>query len=70
MFIPVARAISDDVYGKAHFGGNFLALTDKLGPQSTYMATAETLDLQYLRYPGGALTENYFRLEDPDADRR
>lgn len=69
MFIPVARAISDDVYGKAHFGGNFLALTDKLGPQSTYNATAETLDLQYLRYPGGALTENYFRLEEPDADR-
>ena len=47
--------IAQNAYTSAHFGGNILAAGDRLGADGTFDETAETLNIEFLRYPGGAL---------------
>lgn len=50
------------------FGGNFLFNRDNLGQGSgDYNALANALGIDSLRYPGGAVTEFMFDLENPDS---
>ncbi|MEM7544632.1 MAG: calcium-binding protein [Pseudomonadota bacterium] len=46
------------------FGGNFLFDRDTV--DGTFDAKADALNLNLLRYPGGGIAEDYFRLADPD----
>lgn len=50
--------IAQNAYTSAHFGGNILATGDRLGADGTFDETAEALNIEFLRYPGGALTES------------
>lgn len=45
-------------YSSAHFGGNLLATSDIVGENGTFDDTAAALNITFLRYPGGALTES------------
>ena len=55
------------VAAKAMFGGNVLATRgDLIGPGS-YEDAINGLNVTGLRYPGGALTEKYFDITNPDA---
>ncbi|SEM69817.1 hypothetical protein SAMN04488077_10737 [Roseovarius tolerans] len=47
--------IAQNAYTSAHFGGNILATGDRLGADGTFDETAEALNIEFLRYPGGAL---------------
>ncbi|WP_390912037.1 hypothetical protein [Pseudosulfitobacter sp. SM2401] len=50
------------------FGGNFLFNRDELGDGSgDFNALAAELGVESLRYPGGAITEFMFDLENPDS---
>ena len=50
------------------FGGNFLFNRDELGDESgDFNALAAELGVESLRYPGGAITEFMFDLENPDS---
>ena len=55
--VPLAYHISQTSYTNAHFGGNFLATRDMLGDTGTFDEAVNALNIQTLRYPGGALTE-------------
>lgn len=48
------------------FGGNFLFDRDRAGIGGTFDLKADALGLTFLRYPGGAVTESFFDLADPD----
>ena len=47
--------IAQNAYTSAHFGGNILATGDRLGADGRFDETAEALNIEFLRYPGGAL---------------
>ena len=50
------------------FGGNFLFNRDELGDEpSNFNALANDLGVESLRYPGGAITEFMFDLENPNS---
>lgn len=49
------------------FGGNFLFHRDIPGEDGTFTETADALGVTGLRYPGGAITEVLFDIENPDA---
>lgn len=51
-------------YTHAHFGGNFILGRDAL--DGTFGETARSLGISTLRYPGGGVTEDIFRPDDPD----
>ncbi len=53
--------ISDQV-----FGGNFLFDRDKVDQVGTLAAKAAALNIGFLRYPGGTISEQFFRLTDPN----
>lgn len=61
------KSISQNPYVDAHFGGNFLATTDRLGDQGTFDEAVDALGLQALRAPGGALTEQNLGILDADS---
>lgn len=48
------------------FGGNILTHRDRIGDDGTYDELAEELGITGIRYPGGAVTEFYFDISDPD----
>ena len=58
--------LSQNPYVDAHFGGNFLAVNDRLGEAGTFDEAAQVLGLSALRYPGGALTEQNLGILTPD----
>lgn len=60
------KSISQNPYVDAHFGGNFLAPSDRLGDQGTFDNAVDALGLQALRYPGGALTEQNLGVLTPE----
>jgi hypothetical protein len=70
-FILSIADVGTTPYTEAHFGGNLLATRDIAGDGGTFAQTASTLGISYLRYPGGALTEECAciyeaeRLSDP-----
>jgi hypothetical protein len=49
------------------FGGNILASRGDLVGRGSYDEAIEGLNVNGLRYPGGALTEEYFDITNPDA---
>lgn len=49
------------------FGGNLLASRGTLTGPGSYDEAVNGLGVTGLRYPGGALTENYFDITNPDA---
>lgn len=49
-----------------YFGANFLFTHDGLGDDGTYDELIEDLGVEHVRYPGGAITERYFDITDPD----
>lgn len=51
----------------ALFGANILAPRTTMTGPGSYAEAVETLGVTTLRYPGGALTESYFDISDPDA---
>jgi hypothetical protein len=64
------NAVSQDQNAVAEttFGGNFLFNRDELGDvPSNFNALANDLGVESLRYPGGAITEFMFDLEDPNS---
>ena len=59
-----------DVAGEAprhFFGGNLLFDRDRVGEAGTFDEKAEALNIDFFRYPGGAISEAYFDLNNPDA---
>ncbi|MCR9147905.1 MAG: type I secretion protein [Rhodobacteraceae bacterium] len=65
-FEPYPKSISQNPYVDAHFGGNFLATTDRLGDQGTFDEAVAALGITALRAPGGALTEQNLGILTPD----
>lgn len=60
-----------DIAGDAprhFFGGNFLFDRDRVGEAGTFDEKAEALNINFFRYPGGAISEAYFDLNNPDAE--
>lgn len=49
-----------------HFGGNFLAHRDSLDPEDDYVGVVRALSIDFLRYPGGSVTEHCFCIYNPD----
>ncbi|MGH1455001.1 MAG: hypothetical protein ACRBBV_17720 [Paracoccaceae bacterium] len=49
------------------FGGNFLFHRDVAGEEGTYSQTVDDLGVTGLRFPGGAITEGLFDINNPDA---
>lgn len=68
-FDLVPKTVISNVYTNAHFGGNFLATNDRLGEEGTLDEAVTALGFEALRYPGGALTEQFFGFIDPEADQ-
>jgi hypothetical protein len=52
---------------EALFGGNILAARGDLVGPGSYDEAIEGLNVTGLRYPGGAMTEEYFDITNPDA---
>ncbi|GGO39239.1 hypothetical protein GCM10010991_37800 [Gemmobacter aquaticus] len=56
----------------SHFGANFLFTRDSVSPEDigsgggAYINAVDELGLKLLRYPGGAITEDYFDIEHPN----
>lgn len=50
----------------SHFGGNFLFHRDTLGEPGSYEKLADQLGVEEVRFPGGAVTEQYFDISDPN----
>lgn len=48
------------------FGGNFLFDRDRVGEDGTFDEKAAALDIDFIRYPGGAIAEESFSLLWPD----
>lgn len=48
------------------FGGNFLFDRDRVGEEGTFDEKAAALDIDFIRYPGGAIAEESFSLRWPD----
>lgn len=57
----------------AHFGANFLFTRDSVDPADigtgggAYINAVDELGLKLLRYPGGAISEDFFDIENPNA---
>ena len=49
------------------FGANFLATSDRIGEGTNYANTADYLGVDLITFPGGALTEAYFDITNPDS---
>lgn len=65
--MPIIRpdALSGNLISSELFGANILATVDSLGPAGTYEPVIENLGVSHVRYPGGALAEQYFDITDP-----
>lgn len=50
------------------FGGNFLGHRDSVAPEDGFARLAENLNITFLRFPGGSVTETYYSIADPDLD--
>jgi hypothetical protein len=66
-FFLAAQDISRNAYTDAHFGGNVLATNDRFGEEGTTDETFALLELDFARYPGGALTEDCFCILTADS---
>ncbi len=65
-FVLSLQDLSQNTYSNAHFGGNLLALDDRFGDEGTTDETIAALNIEFLRYPGGSLTENCFCIAIPN----
>ena len=50
------------------FGGNFLGHRDSVVPEAGFARLAEDLNITFLRFPGGSVTETYYAIADPDRE--
>ncbi|WP_439121824.1 DUF4214 domain-containing protein [Marivita sp.] len=50
------------------FGGNFLGHRDSVLPEDGFATLAEDLNITFLRFPGGSVTETYYSIADPDLE--
>lgn len=50
------------------FGGNFLGHRDSVAPEDGFARLAEDLNITFLRFPGGSVTETYYAIADPDRE--
>lgn len=50
------------------FGGNFLGHRDSVAPEDGFATLAEDLNITFLRFPGGSVTETYYSIADPDLE--
>lgn len=68
--MPIVRVngIYDELITSDLFGANILATTDNIGPAGTYGPVIERLGVSDVRYPGGALAEQFFDITDPTRD--
>ncbi|WP_052254329.1 hypothetical protein [Leisingera sp. ANG-S5] len=55
-----------NAFGPDQFGGNFLFMRDRLGENGTFDELSAELGVETLRYPGGAITERLFDINDPN----
>ncbi|WP_164727070.1 type I secretion protein [Shimia sediminis] len=62
-----ALKVDDTVISVDLFGGNILISRDEVGVDGRYDELAEELGVNGIRFPGGAVTEMYFDINDPDA---
>ncbi|WP_273523696.1 type I secretion protein [Rhodosalinus sediminis] len=69
MVKPSVVGVDDNAIPGEMFGGNILATRDGVGPDDTYPVIADALGVEQIRYPGGALTETYFDISNPDNDQ-
>ena len=65
-FTPTPQNISNNPYVEAHFGGNYLANSDRVTEQGTFDEAVTAIGLEALRYPGGALTEQNLGILTPE----
>lgn len=69
--MPIALPNNLESFGStitsAIFGGNILANRGPMTGPGSYAEAVDALGVTNLRYPGGALTEFYFDIENPDA---
>lgn len=65
--IPSGAFAAESVpVGAGLFGGNFLFDRDRAEAGGSFDAKIDALGIRFLRYPGGTLAEDHFRLTDPD----
>ncbi|MFP4569618.1 type I secretion protein [Rhodosalinus sp.] len=69
MVEPVVSGVDRNAIPTELFGGNILATRDGVDEDDTYPVIADALGVEHIRYPGGALTETYFDIANPDNDR-
>lgn len=48
------------------FGGNFLGHRDSVAPEDGFAQLADDLNITFLRFPGGSVTETYYSIAEPD----
>lgn len=48
------------------FGGNLLFARDDVAEGSSFTQKVESLNIEFIRYPGGGVTNKFFDLTDPD----
>ena len=63
-----AGQTSGSTIGDEHFGTNYLFHHDRVDEDSTFPVLVDEIGINYLRYPGGTVTEHFFDISDPDAE--
>lgn len=56
------------IVGPEHFGTNMLFHHDRVDDDSTFPVLIDQTGIEYIRYPGGTVTEEYFDISDPTAE--
>lgn len=55
-----------ETIGDFHHGVNMLFHTDRVANGSDFRDVIDQVDTQFIRYPGGTISEEYFDITDPD----
>lgn len=55
-----------NAFGQDQYGGNFLFMRDRLGEGGSFDELSAELGVETLRYPGGAVTERLFDINNPN----
>ncbi len=65
--VTLEPTASTDAITSAQLGSNFLFDRDKLGSQNDYETIVENVGIEYIRYPGGSVTEDRFDIASPNS---
>ncbi|NSX56743.1 calcium-binding protein, partial [Parasulfitobacter algicola] len=61
---------SSDTITEANFGANMLFHTDRTADGSDFRSVIDKVDVNYIRYPGGTIAEQFFDITDPNSTTR